>query len=93
MSLDLNLERHNEASIEAVIYLFCQQISVRIILGCQRGSSAPAGIEQTSLSPLFLDLNLKVAFCPGGEGGHIFLGHCFPVILPGVVGASLTEIP
>ena len=76
VSLDLNLERHNEASIEAVIYLFCQQISVQTILDCQRGSSAPAGIEQTSLSPLFLDLNLKVAFCPGG--GHIFLRSLVP---------------
>ena len=64
---------------------------MRTILGCQGGSSAPAGIEQTSLSPLFLDLNLKVAFCPGA-GGHLFLGHRFPVILPRVVGASLPEI-
>ena len=43
---------------------------MRTILGCQGGSSAPAGIEQTSLSPLFLDLNLKVAFCPGAGGAH-----------------------
>ena len=41
-------------------------MSVGTILGCQRGSSAPAGIEQTSLSPLYLDLNLKAAFCPVG---------------------------
>ena len=62
------------------------------ILGCQGGSSAPSGTEQTSLSSLFLDLNLKVAFCPG-VAEHLFLGHRFPVILPRVVGASLPESP
>ena len=39
-------------------------MSVGTILGCQRGSSAPAGIEQTSLSPLYLVLNLRTDFCP-----------------------------
>ena len=49
-------------ALEALIYLFFYQMSGGTILGCQIGSSAHAGIEQTSLSLLYLDLNLKVAF-------------------------------
>ena len=51
-------------ALEALIYLFFYQMSGGTILGCQIGSSAHAGIEQTSLSPLYLVLNLRTDFCP-----------------------------
>lgn len=66
-------------------------MSMGSVLGCQRGSNAPAGGEQTFLFPLLPDLNLKAALYPVG---HFFLGcgrsH---IILLRVVGASLPEIP